>query len=61
MVENLIYVPLMKTKVTSKLGAERRSERKTYRRARKRALACLREGMDLRWTPPRSRDQVLER
>ena len=26
-------------------------ERKTYQQARKRALARLREGMDLRWTP----------
>jgi hypothetical protein len=36
-------------------------ERKTYERARKRALARLREGMDLRWTPPRSRDELHER
>jgi hypothetical protein len=36
-------------------------ERKTYDRARKRALARLREGMDLRWTPPRSRDELHER
>jgi hypothetical protein len=50
----------MKAK-TPKLEAERGSERKTYRRARKRALARLREGMDLRWTAPRSRDQLRER
>ncbi len=31
-------------------------ERKTYQRARKRALGRLREGMDLRWTPARSRE-----
>lgn len=37
------------------------SERKTYDRARKRALARLREGMDLNWTPPRSRDELHER
>ena len=36
-------------------------ERKTYDRARKRALARLREGMDLNWTPPRSRDELHER
>ncbi len=36
-------------------------ERKTYERARKRALARLREGMNLRWTPPRSRDELHER
>jgi hypothetical protein len=36
-------------------------ERKTYQRARKRALARLREGMDLRWTPPASRDELHER
>ena len=36
-------------------------ERKAYDRARRRALARLREGMDLRWTPPRSRDELHER
>ena len=36
-------------------------ERKTYEHARKRALARLREGLDLRWTPPRSRDELHER
>jgi hypothetical protein len=36
-------------------------ERKAYQRARKRALARLREGMDLRWTPPRSRDELHDR
>jgi hypothetical protein len=36
-------------------------ERKTYERARKRALARLREGLDLRWRPPRSRDELHER
>jgi predicted transcriptional regulator len=30
-------------------------ERKAYDRAREGALARLREGMNLRWTPPRSR------
>jgi hypothetical protein len=36
-------------------------ERKDYARARRRALARLREGFDLRWTPPRSRDELHER
>jgi hypothetical protein len=36
-------------------------ERKTYERARKRALARLREGLDLHWAPPRSRDELHER
>ena len=36
-------------------------ERKTYERARKRALARLCEGLDLHWTPPRSRDELHER
>jgi hypothetical protein len=36
-------------------------ERKTYQRARKRALARLREGMDLQWKPAASRDEIHER
>jgi hypothetical protein len=36
-------------------------ERKAYHRAHTRALARLREGMDLRWTPARSRDELQER
>jgi hypothetical protein len=36
-------------------------ERKAYERARKRALARLREGLDLHWTPPHSRDELHER
>ena len=36
-------------------------QRKTYDRARKRALARLREGLDMHWTPPRSRDELHER
>jgi hypothetical protein len=36
-------------------------DRRSYNRARKSALARLREGMDLRWTPPRSRDEIHER
>lgn len=36
-------------------------ERRTFDRARHRALARLNEGLDLRWTPPRSRDELHER
>jgi hypothetical protein len=36
-------------------------ERKTYERARKRALARLREGLDLQWTPSRWRGRLHER
>jgi hypothetical protein len=36
-------------------------DRQSYQRARRRALARLREGMDLRWTAPRSRDEIHER
>ena len=35
--------------------------RKAYDRARKRALARLREGLDLQWMPPRSRDELHQR
>jgi hypothetical protein len=36
-------------------------ERKGYHQARRRALARLRRGFNLRWTPPRSRDEFHER
>jgi hypothetical protein len=36
-------------------------ERKGYDLARKRAVARLRKGFDLRWTPPPSRDELHER
>lgn len=36
-------------------------DRRRYQRARKRALTRLREGMDLQWTPPGSRDEIYER
>ena len=36
-------------------------ERKAFDKARRRALARLREGFDLQWTPPTSRDQLHER
>jgi hypothetical protein len=55
------YEVLMKTKATPKLEAARQSERKAYRRARKRALARLREGMDLRWTSSRPRGELHQR
>lgn len=36
-------------------------EHKSYGRAKKRALARLREGLDLHWRRPRSRDELHER
>ena len=36
-------------------------ERKAFERSRRRALTRLREGINLRWTPPRSRDELHER
>ena len=36
-------------------------QRKNCDRARRRALARLREGLDIHWTPPRSRDELHER
>lgn len=49
----------------SRLLAERLEElirrRKAYESARRRALARLRKGFDLQWTPPRSRDELHER
>jgi hypothetical protein len=36
-------------------------QRTSYERARKRAVARLRQGMNLHWTPPRSRDEWHER
>jgi hypothetical protein len=36
-------------------------ERKGYDQARRRAVARLRTGFDLKWKPPRSRDEVHER
>jgi len=36
-------------------------QRKGYDRARKRALARLHKGLDLRWMRPRSRDELHER
>jgi hypothetical protein len=36
-------------------------ERKAFDRARRRALARLRDGLDLRWTPSPSRDELHER
>lgn len=33
-------------------------ERKAFDRARRRALARLRQGLDLRWAPPKSRDEL---
>lgn len=36
-------------------------ERKGYHQARRRALARLRKGFNLGWTPPNSRDELHER
>jgi hypothetical protein len=36
-------------------------DRKAFDKARRRALARLREGLDLQWTPPKSRDELHER
>ena len=36
-------------------------ERKAFEKARRSALARLREGLDLRWSPPTSRDELHER
>jgi hypothetical protein len=36
-------------------------ERQTYKRARKRAMARLREGLDLQWTRSRFRGELHER
>ena len=36
-------------------------ERKAFEKARRRALTRLRDGLDLRWTPPTSRDELHER
>ncbi len=36
-------------------------DRKAFDKARRRALARLRDGLDLQWTPSRSRDELHER
>lgn len=36
-------------------------ERRGYEQARRRAIARLRRGFDLEWTPPASRDELHER
>ena len=36
-------------------------ERKAFDKARRRALARLRTGFDLGWTPPQTRDELHER
>lgn len=36
-------------------------ERRGYEQARRRAKARLRQGYDLNWTPPASRDELHER
>jgi hypothetical protein len=36
-------------------------DRKAFDKARRRAIARLREGLDLPWTPPQTRDELHER
>ena len=36
-------------------------ERKAFDKARRRAIARLREGLDLQWTPPGARGELHER
>lgn len=36
-------------------------DRKAFDKARRRAIARLQEGLDLRWTPAKSRDELHER
>ena len=36
-------------------------ERKAFDTARRRALTRLRQGLDLQWMPPKSRDEIRER
>ncbi len=36
-------------------------EKKGYEQARRRAIARMREGLDLGFTPPKSRDELYER
>jgi hypothetical protein len=36
-------------------------ERKAFDQARRRAVARLRNGLDLQWSPPVSRDELHER
>lgn len=52
------------TSISAMLGSQLEEllrGRKAYERARRRALARLREGMNLRWTPPTSRNELHER
>jgi len=51
----------MKTNVTLKLDADLLRERKAFDKARRRALSRLRQGLELQWTPPKSRDELHER
>ena len=46
--------------LTERLDAMVR-ERKAFDKARRRALARLRLGLNLRWTPPKSRGELHER
>jgi hypothetical protein len=47
-------------RLTARLEAIVR-ERKAFDKARRRALARLHQGLDLQWTPPKSRGELHER
>jgi hypothetical protein len=62
--EAKILAAMEGTSISAMLGARLEKlvrERKGYEKARRSALARLRTGFDLNWTPPRSRDEVHER
>jgi hypothetical protein len=50
----------MSALLTERLDAMVR-ERRAFDKARRRSLARLRLGLDLRWTPPKLRDELHER
>lgn len=49
------------SRLLSDLLEERLRADKQYEQARRRALARLERSQDLKWTPPRSRDELHER
>jgi hypothetical protein len=62
--EARILAAMEGTSISALLAARLEQEvrrRREYDQARKSALAHLRRGFDLNWTPPRSRDELHER
>jgi hypothetical protein len=62
--EARVIAALEGSSVSSLLAARLEREvrdRKGYQQARRRAMARLKSGFDLKWTPPRSRDELHER